>query len=59
MFLSTVIGKNYFLTKKYYNNMKKTYQRAEYDEGFDEIFLINEKSELTLIPNELNKAIKP
>lgn len=41
------------------NNMKKTYQRAEYDEGFDEIFLINEKSELTLIPNELNKAIKP
>lgn len=35
------------------NTMKKSYQRAEYDEGFDEIFLINEKSELQLIPNIL------
>lgn len=35
------------------NTMKKSYQRADYDEGFDEIFLINEKSELNLIANNL------
>lgn len=33
--------------------MKKSYQRADYDEGFSEIFIIDEKSELTLLPNTL------
>lgn len=39
--------------------MTKSYQRADYDEGFDEIFLINEKSELTLLPNNLTNNLKP
>ena len=34
------------------NNMKNSYERPDYNEGFDEIFLINEKSELTLIDNK-------
>lgn len=40
------------------NTMKKAYQRADYNEGFSEIFMINEKSELTLLPNQLEMKIK-
>lgn len=37
------------------NNMKKTYERPDYAEGFSEIFIINEKSELTLLSMPENK----
>lgn len=37
------------------NNMKKTYERPDYDEGFSEIFIINEKSEANLLPTVENK----
>lgn len=40
------------------SHMKKTYERASYDEGFHEIFIINENSELNLIPNNLKLDIK-
>lgn len=40
------------------NTMSKSYQRADYDEGFDEIFLVNENSELTLLPNNLSNKLK-
>lgn len=40
------------------SNMQKTYQRADYTEGFEEIFLINEKSELSLLPNDLINKVK-
>lgn len=40
------------------NTMNKNYERANYDEGFDEIFLINEHSQLTLLPNNLTPTVK-
>lgn len=40
------------------DSMTKSYERADYNEGFDEIFLINEKSELKLLENGLEKNLK-
>lgn len=40
------------------NTMNKSYERADYDEGFDEIFLIDEHSQLTLLPNKLTPNVK-
>lgn len=40
------------------NTMTKSYERADYDEGFDEIFIINEHSQLTLLEKKVTLNMK-